>query len=151
MDDIHHQYSMNHRHFLTPLLVLHVLRQTCVVPHHKYLMQNCSRYLTARRHVPIFRLYWLQLSDSSCMHIAFVLCSFSSDQAGLQMVFSVCLSVRPSVSLSHLFDYVPIIVSSWKFQELLPMTKVRSMETDKVRGQRSRSQRSQSNLTVSGL
>ena len=56
-------------------------------------------------------------------------------------------SVRPSVCLSHLFDYVPIIVSSWNFQELLPMTKVRS----KVRGQRSRSQRSQPNLTVSGL
>ena len=45
---------------------------------------------------------------------------FSCDQAALQMVFSVC----PSVCLSHLFDYVPIIVSSWNFQELLPMTKV---------------------------
>ena len=61
MDDIHYQYSMNHRHFLTPCLVLHVLRQTCVVPLHKYLMQDCSRYLTARRNVPIFSLYWLQL------------------------------------------------------------------------------------------
>ena len=46
---------------------------------------------------------------------------FSCDQAALQMVFaSVCPSVRlsvrpsvrPSVCLSHLFDYVPIIVSS---------------------------------------
>ena len=72
---------------------------------------------------------------------------FSCDQAALQMVFSVRLSVR----LSHLFDYVPIIVSSWNFQELLPMTKVRSMQKVKVRGQRSRSQRSQPNLTVSGL
>ena len=62
-----------------------------------------------------------------------------------------CPSVRPSVCLSHLFDYVPIIVSSWNFQELLPMTKVRSMQKVKVRGQRSRSQRSQPNLTVSGL
>ena len=60
---------------------------------------------------------------------------------------SVCLSVR----LSHLFDYVSIIVSSWNFQELLPMTKVRSTHKVKVRGQRSRSQRSQPNLTVSGL
>ena len=60
-------------------------------------------------------------------------------------------SVCPSVCLSHLFDYVPIIVSSWNFQELLPMTKVRSMQKVKVRGQRSRSQRSQPNLTVSGL
>ena len=31
------------------------------------------------------------------------------------MVFSVCPSVCPSVCLSHLFDYVPIIVSSWVF------------------------------------
>ena len=71
----------------------------------------------------------------------------SCDQAALQMVFSVC----PSVSLSHLFDYIPIMVSSWNFQELLPMTKVRSMQKFKVRGQRSRLQRSQANLTVSGL
>ena len=86
-------------------------------------------------------------------------CIFSCDQAALQMVFSVCLSVRlsvcPSVRLSvcpsHLFDYVPIIGSSWNFQELLPMTNVRSMQKVKVRGQRSRSQRSQPNLTVSGL
>ena len=64
---------------------------------------------------------------------------------------SVRPSVRLSVCLSHLFDYVPIIVSSWNFQELLPMTKVRSMQKVKVRGQRSRSQRSQPILTVSGL
>ena len=76
---------------------------------------------------------------------------FSCDQAALQMVQSVRLSVRPSVRPSHLFDYVPIIVSSWNFQELLPMTKVMSMQKVKVRGQRSRSQRSQLNLTVSGL
>ena len=80
---------------------------------------------------------------------------FSCDQAALWMVFSVCLSVRLSVCLSvclsHLFDYVPIIVSSWNFQELLPMTKVTSMQKVKVRGQRSRSQRSTPNLTVSGL
>ena len=61
------------------------------------------------------------------------------------------LSVCPSVCLSHLFDYVPIIVSSRNFQELLPMTKVRSKQKVKVRGQRSRSQRSQPNLTVSRL
>ena len=60
-------------------------------------------------------------------------------------------SVCPSVCLSHLFDYVPIILSSWNFQELLPVTKVTSMQKVKVRGQRSRSQRSQPNLTVSGL
>ena len=43
---------------------------------------------------------------------------------------SVWLSVRPS----HIFDYVPIIVSSRNFQELLPMTKVTSMQ----KGQRSK-------------
>ena len=55
---------------------------------------------------------------------------------------SVCLSVCPSVRLSHLFDYVPIIVSSWNFQELSHWPRVRSMQKVKVRGQRSRSQRS---------
>ena len=79
---------------------------------------------------------------------------FSCDQAALWMVFSVrlsvclsvCPSVRlsvcPSVRLSHLFDYVPIIVSSWNFQELSHWTGVRSMQKVKVRGQMSRSQRS---------
>ena len=84
---------------------------------------------------------------------------FSCDQAALWMVQSVWLSVRPSVCLSvcpsvcpsHLFDYVTIIVSSWNFQELSPRTWVRSMQKVKVRGQRSRSQTSQPNLTVSGL
>ena len=60
---------------------------------------------------------------------------------------SVRLSVRPP----HLFHHVPIIVSSWNFQKLSPMTKVMSTQKVKVRGQRSRSQRSQPNLTVSGL
>ena len=49
---------------------------------------------------------------------------FSCNQAAPWMVLSACLSVRPS----HLFDYVPIIVSSWNFQELLPVTKVTSMQ-----------------------
>ena len=59
---------------------------------------------------------------------------------------SVRLCVRLSVCPSHLFDYVSIIVSSWNFEELLPMTRLRSMQQVKVRGQRSRSHRSQSNL-----
>ena len=42
------------------------------------------------------------------------------------------LSVCPSVHPSHLFDYVPIIASSWNFQELLLMAKVRSMQKVKV-------------------
>ena len=65
---------------------------------------------------------------------------------------SVCPSVRPlSVRLSHLFHHVPIIVSSWNFQELLPWSKVMSMQKVKIRDQRSRSQRSTPNLAVSGL
>ena len=64
---------------------------------------------------------------------------FSCYQAALCMVFSVCLSVRLSVCLSvcpsHLFDYVPIIASSWNFQELSPWTRVTSMQKVKVKGQ----------------
>ena len=69
----------------------------------------------------------------------------------LSVCLSVCPSVRlsvcPSVRLSHLFDYVPIIVSSWNFQELSHWTRVRSMQKVKVRGQRSRSQRSRPNFS----
>ena len=67
---------------------------------------------------------------------------FSCDQAALLMVQSVCLSVRLSVRHTF-FYYVPIIVSSRNFQELLPMTEVTSMQKVKVRSKRSRSQRSQ--------
>ena len=107
---------------------------------------------------------WLDLMQCASgirlfLCLAYRLYIFSCDQAALQMVFSVCpsvclsvrLSVCPSVCLSHVFDYVPIIVSSWNFQELLPVTEVTSMQKVKVRGQRSRSQRSQPNFTVSGL
>ena len=58
---------------------------------------------------------------------------FSCDQAALWMVQSVCLSV----CLSHYFDYVPIIISSWNFQELLPMREVMSMQKITDKGQRS--------------
>ena len=44
-------------------------------------------------------------------------------------------SVRPSVRLSHIFHFVPIIVSSWNFEELLPLTDVMSMQKVKVKGQ----------------
>ena len=63
---------------------------------------------------------------------------------------SLRLSVCPSVCLSHLFDYVFIMVSSWNFSGLSPRTRVRSMHV-KVWGQRSRSQMSQLNLTCSRL
>ena len=87
----------------------------------------------------------LQLSNPSDLP-CYTNIIFSCDQAALWMVFSVrlsvCLSVRLSVRLSHLFDYVPIIVSSWNSQELSHWTRERSMQKVKVRGQRSRSQRS---------
>ena len=59
-------------------------------------------------------------SDLPCFIVAFFL---SCDQAALWMVQSVCLSV----CLWCLFDYVPIIMSAWNSQELLPMTKVMSI------------------------
>ena len=57
---------------------------------------------------------------------------------------SVCLSVCP-------FANVPVIVSSRNFQELLPLAEVMSMQKVKVKGQRSRLQRSKPNLAVSRL
>ena len=60
---------------------------------------------------------------------------FSCDQAALWMVQSVCLSVCPSVRLSvclsHLFDYVPIILSSifrsyYQWQRWRPCKRSRS-------------------------
>ena len=90
---------------------------------------------------------WLRISAIYWSGLYLINSVFSCDQAAIWLVQSVCLSVCPS----HLFDYVTIMVSSWNFQELSPSTRVRSMQKVKVRGQRSRSQRSQPNLTVSGL
>ena len=82
------------------------------------------------------------------MRLCFIL---SCDQAALRILFlSVRLSICPSVRLSHLFDNIPVIVSSWNFQELLPLTDMMSIQKVKVRGQRSRLQRSWPLLAVSG-
>ena len=35
----------------------------------------------------------------------------------------------------QIVDYVPVIVSSWNFQELLPLTDVMSMQKAKIKGQ----------------
>ena len=43
---------------------------------------------------------------------------------------SVCLSVRSS----HIFHNVPVIVSSWNFQELLSLADDMSMQKVMVRG-----------------
>ena len=70
-------------------------------------------------------------------------------QAALWMVQSVCSSICPSICLSYLFHYVNIIVS-WNFQDLLSMTKVRSIQKSrsevKVQGHRGE----KPNLVVSG-
>ena len=93
------------------------------------------------------------------MNVLFKICMqcfvFSCDRAAIWLVQSVCPSICPSiclsVCLSHLFHHVPIIVSSWNFQEWLPRSKVMSMQKVKVWDQRSRSQRSTPNLAVSRL
>ena len=47
---------------------------------------------------------------------------------------------RPILCPSHLFHHVPIIVSSWNFQELLPWSEVMPMQKVKVKGQGHRGQ-----------
>ena len=128
---------------------------------HKQILvgRQCDCWLCPRLSLckPQWWWFWFRFPGEPCLHLNgnFNAHLFSCDQAAPWMVqagrLSVCLSVRPSVCLSHLFDYVPIIVSSWNFRELLPVTKVTSMQKVKVRGKKSRSQRSQPNLTVSGL
>ena len=56
---------------------------------------------------------------------------------------TVCPFVRLFVTP---FWLCSIIISSWNFEELLPITEVMSMQKVKVRGQRSRSQGSKPNL-----
>ena len=50
--------------------------------------------------------------------------------------------VHLSACLSHFYHYVSLILSPWNFRDLLPLTKVMSIHKVKVRGQRSKSQRS---------
>ena len=104
-----------------------------------------------------FLIGWAHTQNDLCLYIMLYGTGFLAATKQLYKWYfpsvrlSVCPSVRLSVRPSHLFDYVPIIVSSWNFLELLPVTEVTSMQKFKVRGQRSRSQRSQPNFTVSGL
>ena len=72
------------------------------------------------------------LHKKACIHI------FSCDQAALRMVFSACPSVCSSVRLSHLFHYLPIIVSPWNFQFSGIITNDQSKVNAKDQGQRSK-------------
>ena len=81
----------------------------------------------------VARTYWLFLAGSKQLY----------EWLSPSIHLSVCLSVTP-------FQLCSFIVSSWNFQELLPMAEVMSMQTVKIRGQRSRSQRSKPNFAVSG-
>ena len=71
-------------------------------------------------------------------------CIFSCDETALTPLMSalpsVCTSVWMSVHLWSLCHSVPVITSSCNLQELSPLIKVMSMQ--KVKGQRSRSQKS---------
>ena len=73
---------------------------------------------------------------------------FSCDQAALWMVFSVRLSVRPSVTPFWLCSHHRIIM---KFSGVITKDQGKVHAKGQGQGQRSRSQRSQPNLTVSGL
>ena len=67
----------------------------------------------------------------------------SCDLAALWMVHSVCLSARPPVPPPVCLSfscYVSIIVSTWNFQGLLPLTEVMSIQKVKVKRQGYRGQ-----------
>ena len=61
--------------------------------------------------------------------------SFFLFLAATKQLWEFRLSVRPSVRPSHFVDHIPLIVSSWNFQELVPMPDVMSMQKVKVKGQ----------------
>ena len=111
-------------------IYMHFLYEFCYRMY-TYMQQECHSVLVKLHPITFYGTVFL----GSAQFLGWMPLFVSCDQAALLMVFSVCPSVCPSVCLSHLFDYVPIIVSSWNFQELLPMTNVRYMQTVKVKGQ----------------
>ena len=125
--------SLMHTHYEYYFALIFILRKiiaTNVVYHYRCAAVICTK---------------LKLNRSKtllCVRLGFMTFHFifSCDQAAIWLVQSVHPSVCLSVCPSHLFHHVPIIVSSWNFQELLPWSKVMSMQKVKVRGQRSRSQ-----------
>ena len=98
-----------------------VLLQSCTKPLIQSSIFFFFFFLAATKQ--LYEWYFLSVCPSVCPSVRLSVC------------LSVRLSVCPSVRLSHLFDYVPIIVSSWNFQELSHWTRVRSMQKVKVKGQ----------------
>ena len=106
-----------------------------------YRLQLCQRFKFWMKNYAAISQYKTDVNHWSCISLVnpliFVnladvyICIFSWDQAALRTLLSVHLSVRPS----HLFDNVPVIVSSWNFQEILPLTDVMFMQKVKVKGQ----------------
>ena len=69
---------------------------------------------------------------------------FPSVHLSMSVCLLIYLSVCPSVGPSHLFDNGPVIVSSWDFQKLLPLTDVKPCKRSRseVKSQCQRSQNS---------
>ena len=73
-------------------------------------------------------------------------CEWRDTQKALAKAFILAATKQlyewfsPPVRPSYPFHYVPIITSSWNFQELLPLTDVMPLQKAKATGQRSRSQ-----------
>ena len=100
-----------------------------VVGLEKYSLGLVSRYSTVRPGTLTWREWGL------CNQPLSIFCKLRPNS-------SKNTAARPysSVRLSRLFNNVIVIVSSWIFQELLPLTKVMSMQKAKVKGQGHRGQ-----------
>ena len=124
--------------------VLHFEHVSCVmnwwpksVSHHLFSSPNWSLGLAGGKYyqkinIPILRLVLQNFTLQVAFLVFFSIVNFS--------LYFLAATVRLSVCLSHLFHHVPIIVSSWNFQELSPWSKVMSMQKVKVKGQGHRGQ-----------
>ena len=69
-------------------------------------------------HIPFSNHEILKIQTANNDQMCIVLAATKQLSTNGSVRPAVCLSVR----LSHLFHYVPIVVSSWNFHDLLPMT-----------------------------
>ena len=112
----------------------------------KFVCPNISRHQTDKiESIPTVNRSLPEFDDFCRFEVGFVLVwpVWLGYQCVIQQFLAAtkqhCEWFSPSVCPSHLFHYVPIIISSWNFQELLPLTELMSMQKVKVTGQRSRS------------